>query len=104
MKQKSINSLQSIFMLEARNFSWTSDSSKKLLNMMILKAGDENLQIAKAAAQCLHSLCKHDGVKETAALLSIGALQKFIDFLNAALVRLPTTDIKVSVDDILEII
>jgi hypothetical protein len=43
---------------------------------MITKAGDDNLQIAKAAAQCLLSLCKNEGVKLTAGSLSIGYLQK----------------------------
>ena len=44
---------------------------------MIMKAGDENLQIAKAAAQCLLSLCKNEGVKQTTENISIGYMHKF---------------------------
>lgn len=40
IRQKSINSFQSIFILEARNFIWESESSKRLLQYMINKAGD----------------------------------------------------------------
>lgn len=50
---------------------------------MINKAGDENLQIAKAAAQCLLSLCKNQGIKQTTSTINIGYLNKLSDFLNS---------------------
>lgn len=77
IKQKSINSFQSIFILEVKSFNWESEASKRLLQNMIMKAGDENLQIAKAAAQCLLSLCKNEGVKQTTENISIGYMHKF---------------------------
>jgi hypothetical protein len=49
---------------------------------MIVKAGDENLQIAKAAAQCLLSLCKNEGIKQTSENISIGYMHKFLEFLS----------------------
>ena len=71
---------------------------------MIMRAGDENLQIAKAACQCLLSLCKNEGVKETATLISAGYLQKFIDFLATTTQKMPNLDSKVSVADLVEIL
>lgn len=82
IKQKSINSFQSIFILELRYFNWVSDSAKRLFQVMIIKAGDDNLPIAKAAAQCLLSLCKNEGSKQTVELLSLGYLNKLQDFLS----------------------
>ena len=45
-------------MLEARYFNWKSDEAKKLLQQLTLKINDENVQIGKAAAQCLLSMCR----------------------------------------------
>jgi hypothetical protein len=80
--QKSINSFQSIFILEVKHFTWNTENAKRLLQSMITKAGCENVHIAKAAAQCLLSLCKNENVKETSNMISIGYLQKFYDFLS----------------------
>jgi len=80
--QKSINSFQSIFILELKYLTWDSEQARRLLQAMITKAGSENIHIAKAAAQCLLSLCKNENVKETTKMLSIGYLQKFFDFLH----------------------
>lgn len=65
---------------------------------MITKAGDDNLQIAKAAAQSLLSLCKNEGIKETAASISIGYLQKLYEFLNTTEQKLPNADLKLTTD------
>lgn len=70
---------------------------------MITKAGDDNLQIAKAAAQCLLSLCKNQGIKETASMLSIGYLQKMQDFVNTTEQKLPNADLKITSQNILQI-
>ena len=88
VRQKSINSLQSIFMLEHRFFNWKSEESRRLLQCLSLKISDENMQIGKAAAHCLISLCRVDGVKSTASMLSIGYLQKLKDFLESTMTKL----------------
>lgn len=104
IKQKSINSFQSIFILEMRYFNWPSEPSRRLLQNMITKAGDDNLQIAKAAAQCLLSLCKNEGVKQTAQNMSIGYLHKLQEFLATTEQKIPNADLKINADDIKEII
>ena len=90
IKQKSINSFQSIFILELKNMKWQSEESRRLLQTIILKAGDENLQVAKAAAQCLLSMLKNAAVKKTVQFLSIGYLSKLYDFLTTTIQKLPT--------------
>ena len=90
IKQKSINSFQSIFILEVKNIRWESPETKRLFQTVIQKAGDENLQIAKAAAQCLLSLLKNESIKKTATFLSLGYLNKLYDFLTTTIQKIPT--------------
>ena len=40
IKQKSINSFQSIFILEVKNIRWDSPETKRLFQTVIQKAGD----------------------------------------------------------------
>lgn len=65
-----------------------------------MKAGDENLQVAKAAAQCLLSILKNSSVKKTISSLSIGYLNKIYDFLTTTIQKLPTIELAVNVNDI----
>lgn len=76
-------------MLEARYFNWKSEETKRLLQQLTLKINDENLQIGKASAQCLLSLCRTEGIKLTANNLSIGFLHKLKDFLVNTVAKLP---------------
>ena len=91
-------------MLEAKFFNWKSDESRKLLQQLSLKINDENIQIGKASAQCLLSMCRTEGIKITASMLSIGFLQKLKDFLINTVVKLPNADCQITPDDINEMI
>ncbi len=81
VQQKAINSLQSILILELKKFDRSSDESKVLFETLLLKTLDENTYVAKAAAQCLISICKIDGVKTLVKKLSLGYLNKVKAFL-----------------------
>lgn len=58
MQQKSINSFQSIFILEVKHFDWAHPQSVKLVEVLIDKIEHENLFVSKAASQCILSMCK----------------------------------------------
>lgn len=47
----------------------------------MLKVNDENNYVAKAAAQCLVSMCKIEEMKSLVKKLSLGFLLKIKDFL-----------------------
>ena len=69
-----------------------------------MKIQDENLQISKASAQCLLSLCRTLGIKDAASSLSIGYLQKLKDFLVNTVSKLSNSECEISIEDINEMI
>ena len=66
VRQKAINSFQSILILELKLFSWGSNESKALFENFLEKAIDENALVSKAAVQCLISMAKIDDIHQLA--------------------------------------
>ena len=90
-------------MLEARYFNWKSEQAKRLIQQLTLRINDDNLQIGKASAQCLLSLCRTQGIKITASGLSVGFLQKLKDFLMHTVAKLPNAECQITPSEIDEI-
>ena len=70
MQQKSINSFQSILILEARQFDWADPRSRKVVECLLDRIEHSNLFISKAASQCVLSLCKMEGIRTMVKKLS----------------------------------
>jgi hypothetical protein len=67
---------------------------------MTLKVSDDNIQIVKAASQCLLSLLRAEGVKVTLSMLSVGFLQKLKDFYMSTVLKLPNQESYITLEDI----
>lgn len=75
LRQKSINSLQSIIVMEMRHLNWESKMFRQTFEHLLAKLKDENGFVQKAAEQCLLSLSKveelrHFSKKLTPALFT----------------------------------
>ena len=66
----------------------------------MLKANDENNFVAKAAAQCLISMCKIYEIINIVKKLSIGYMLKIKDFLNNAIQTINPDTLKITPEDI----
>ena len=100
IKQKSMNSFQSILLLEVKHFNWHSEESKTIIEHMLMNINDNNPYISKAAAQCLLSLCKVDGIKFLANNLSFAYLSKLKAFVEDTTLKMPGSQIAITVDQI----
>lgn len=58
LRQKAINSFQSILVMELKYLNWSSAEVKKMFEHLLGKLKDENGFVQKAAEQCLLSLSK----------------------------------------------
>ena len=81
VQQKSINSFQSILILEAKHFDWSDDHSRNLVETLVGKVDHENLFVSKAASQCILSICKMEGIKLVVQRLSEESVRKLKRFL-----------------------
>ena len=63
LRQKSINSLQSILVMEMRYVDWSSTLFRRIFELLLTKIKDQNGFVQKASEQCLLSLSKVDELK-----------------------------------------
>jgi hypothetical protein len=58
LRQKCINSFQSIVITETKYLNWASPEFKRLFELLLQKLKDENPYVQKAAEQCLLTLSR----------------------------------------------
>ncbi len=100
VQQKSINSFQSILILQAKHFEWTDQRSKKLVETLVNKIENENLFISKAASQCVLSICKMEGIKVLVKRMDVQTIGKLKKFLEDVLEKLPTDSFCITPNDL----
>lgn len=100
VQQKSINSFQSILILQAKHFEWTDQRSKKLVETLVNKIENENLFISKAASQCVLSICKMEGIKVLVKRMDVQIIGKLKKFLEDVLEKLPTDSFCITPNDL----
>eukprot|EP00828_Plagiopyla_frontata_P030489 TRINITY_DN39703_c0_g1_i1.p2 TRINITY_DN39703_c0_g1~~TRINITY_DN39703_c0_g1_i1.p2 ORF type:complete len:156 (+),score=18.79 TRINITY_DN39703_c0_g1_i1:38-505(+) len=70
IRQKSINSLQSLFISEGKAINWDSMELLKLVENLIDKLDDNNMHVVKATEQTLLTLYKMDRFSQFKSKLS----------------------------------
>ena len=104
VQQKSINSFQSILILEAKHFDWSDDNARNLVETLVGKIEHENLFVSKAASQCILSICKMEGIKLVVQRMSEDSIRRLKRFLEDLLQKLPTDNFFVTPNDLAKIL
>lgn len=60
LRQKSINSFQSILIMEIKYLNWSSLEFRRMVEELLAKTKDESQYVQKASEQCLLSICKYE--------------------------------------------
>ena len=63
LRQKSINSFQSILIMEMKYLNWSSAEFRKVVEELLNRTNDENQYVQKASEQCLLSICKYEELR-----------------------------------------
>lgn len=63
LRQKCINSFQSIVITETKYLNWASPEFKRLFELLLQKLKDDNPYVQKAAEQCLLTLSRMEELK-----------------------------------------
>jgi hypothetical protein len=80
LKQKCLNSLQSILIVENRWLDMSSLYTKRIFeNIIDMVASEEVNDVQKAAQQCLLALCRLKGIKTLLGMISKEHFTKFGD-------------------------
>lgn len=83
LRQKSINSFQSILIMEMKYLNWSSPEFKKIVEELLARTKDESQYVQKAAEQCLVSICKYEEVRNFSKKLPPANYNVLKDFCQA---------------------
>ena len=83
LRQKSINSFQSILIMEMKYLNWGSGEFRKIFELMLARLKDESQYVRKASEQCLLSLCKIDEIRSFSKKLQSSSFMALREFCEA---------------------
>jgi hypothetical protein len=95
LKQKCINSFQSILIMESKFLNWASSDFKRWFELLVDRLTDESPYVQKAAEQCLISLCKLDNVRGFSKRISQDYLALLRGFLETQKMNGTIQEIKI---------